>query len=250
MLDVVQRCGAHREPLLVTVVPLGDARVEVPAVVVEARRRGNLTGRGQVEALELAEAHDDVGHLHARVIDVVLHLHRRAAEAEHAREGVAQDGVADVPDVRGLVRVDGGVFDDGLAGVRRLDRQRPGEPEPGQQERGAIQEHVEVAVGGRIHAGDARHGPEGAGNLLRDGPWRLAEPAGEVERHRRPQVAERAVRRILDDDGQIGVEPVQFGQDGAHTASDLFVKGKDHDGGSLTRSKGVQYVIRIHMLTS
>ena len=33
---------ANRQPLLVAVVPLGDARVEVPAVVVEPRGIGDL----------------------------------------------------------------------------------------------------------------------------------------------------------------------------------------------------------------
>ena len=37
-------CGADLQPLLVLVVPLGDPRVEVPAVVVEARRVGDLRG--------------------------------------------------------------------------------------------------------------------------------------------------------------------------------------------------------------
>ena len=72
-----------------------------------------------VEALvlELAESHDDVGDLHARVVDVVLHFDRNAAEPLHAHERVAERGVPQVADVRGLVRIDGGVLDDGLAGV-------------------------------------------------------------------------------------------------------------------------------------
>ena len=71
--------------------------------------------------LELAEADDDVGDLHAGVVDVVLHFDRRAAEAQHAHERVAERRVAQVADVRGLVRVDGRVLDDGLVrrGARR-----------------------------------------------------------------------------------------------------------------------------------
>ena len=56
-----------------------------------------------------------VGHLHAGVVDVVLHFHAPARRAQHAHEGVAQDGVAQVADVRGLVGIDIGVLDNDLA---------------------------------------------------------------------------------------------------------------------------------------
>ena len=68
-------------------------------------------------SLEHAESDDDVGHLHAGVVDVVLHLDRDAAEAQHADERVAQRGIAQMADVRRLVRVDRRVLDDGLARV-------------------------------------------------------------------------------------------------------------------------------------
>ncbi len=59
-----------------------------------------------------------VGHLHAGVVDVVLHLDGAAARAQHAHERVAQDRVAQMADVRGLVGIDVGVLDDDLAGNR------------------------------------------------------------------------------------------------------------------------------------
>ena len=64
--------------------------------------------------LELAEADGDVRDLDAGVVDVVLDLDLAAEEAEQPAERVAERGVAQVPDVRGLVRIDGGVLDDGL----------------------------------------------------------------------------------------------------------------------------------------
>ena len=57
-----------------------------------------------------------VGHLHARVVDIVLHFHALAARAQHADEGIAQHGIAQVADVRRFVRVDVGVLDDDLPG--------------------------------------------------------------------------------------------------------------------------------------
>ena len=65
-------------------------------------------------ALELAESDDDVGDLDAGVVDVVLHFDRHAAEPLHAHERVAERRIPQVADVRRLVRVDGGVLDDGL----------------------------------------------------------------------------------------------------------------------------------------
>ena len=122
VLDVVQRGGADLRALLVALVPLGDARVEVPAVIVEARRVGDALDVVERLRLELAEADDDVGDLDAGVVDVVLHFDRRAAEAQHADERVAERGVAQVADVRRLVRIDRRVFDDGLAGSARRRR--------------------------------------------------------------------------------------------------------------------------------
>ncbi len=67
----------------------------------------------------MEESHDHVGNLDAGVVDVVLHLHGLATEAQQANERVAQDGVAQVADVRGLVGIDAGVFDQNLPAWRR-----------------------------------------------------------------------------------------------------------------------------------
>ena len=75
--------------------------------------------------LELAEPDDDVGDLDARVVDVVLHLDRRAAEPERADERVAERRVPQVADVRRLVRVDGRVLDDRLLRRTALQRAPP-----------------------------------------------------------------------------------------------------------------------------
>ena len=42
---------------------------------------------------------------------------------------------------------------------------------------------------------------ERAGNLLRDDPWRLAQPSRQLEGNWRSQVAQLTVRRILQGDG-------------------------------------------------
>ena len=56
----------------------------------------------------------DIRHLDAGVVDVVLHLDPFAERAQHAHERIAERGVAQVADVRGLVGIDVGVLDDDL----------------------------------------------------------------------------------------------------------------------------------------
>ena len=86
--------------------------------------------------LELAEADDDVGDLDAGVVDVVLDLDLAAEEAEQPAERVAERGVAQMADVRRLVRIDRRVLDDGLAARREASAAgRPLEPARGRRRR-------------------------------------------------------------------------------------------------------------------
>ena len=104
VFDGVQGGGPDLQPLLVFVVPLGDPGVEVPAVVVEAGGIGDRADLVERLVFELAEADGDVGHLDARVVDVVLDFDLAPEEAQQAAERVAERGVAQVADMRGLVR--------------------------------------------------------------------------------------------------------------------------------------------------
>ena len=61
------------------------------------------------------ESDHHVGHLDAGVVDVVLNVDGVSGGAQQANESVAQDGVAQVPDMRGLVGIDAGVLDQDLA---------------------------------------------------------------------------------------------------------------------------------------
>ena len=102
------------------------------------------------------EADDDVGDLDAGVVDVVLDADLVAAlvgvGAEEALEGVAEDGVAEVADVRGLVRVDAGVLDEAEAGAADVGVLVGGDAADGG---GAVEADVEVAGAGDFDGGDA-----------------------------------------------------------------------------------------------
>ena len=147
--------------------------------------------------LELAEADGDVGDLHAGVVDVVLDLDRAAEEAQQPPERVAERGVAQVADVRRLVRVDRGVLDDRLAGRGSRPRGAPAR-QPARSSAAPIEEEIDVAVRRRLDPRDAVDRPERAGDLLGDRARRLAQPAGQLEGERHREVAERAARRHLD----------------------------------------------------
>ena len=230
VLDVVQRGAADLQPFLVLGVPLRDSGVEVPAVIVEASGLRQRLHRRKVEPFQLAEADDDVGDLDAGVVDVVLNLDRRAPEREHAHERVAERRVAEVADVRGLVGVDCRVLDDRLDRGAIARARRIADAEPGQQERRAVEEDVEIAVRRGFDAADAVAGSEPSGDLLRDDLRRLAQPAGQLERDGHAEVAECPIRRLFDREVQRRiVKRIQLRQNGADAGTDRVVQRKNHD---------------------
>ena len=185
--------------------------------------------------LQLAEADGDVGDLHAGIVDVVLDLDLASEEPQQPAERVAERRVAQVPDVRGLVRVDGRVLDDRLALGRRRDvraerrRGRPVRGQPAHDLRRTIQEEVDVAVRRRLDPGEAFDLAERADDLLRDRARRLAQASRQLERERNGEIAERAARRHFDRDrgerrivcGNVVETPDGVG----HVASDGVLNG-------------------------
>ena len=63
----------------------------------------------------MQESDDYVRNLHARVVDVVLHVDFPAGEFQQTNERVSEDRIAQMADVRGFVGIDAGVFDQNLA---------------------------------------------------------------------------------------------------------------------------------------
>ena len=101
-LDRMQGLGAPVPARRLGLVVRGRPRVEVPAVVVEANlgvidERLNI---GRTLVLDEVEARDDIGHLHAGVVNVILYLDLVTQLAQHPYERVAQHRVAQVSDVR------------------------------------------------------------------------------------------------------------------------------------------------------
>ena len=196
VLEVVQRTRARLEVLALLLVPLGDARVQIPAVIVEPRALGDLADAGEVASFELAKPDDDVGDLHAEVVDVVLDLDWRAAKLQRARQRVAERGVAEMADVRRLVRIDRGVLDDCFFRRRRLRLQLGAYAL--EKECGTVQIEIQVAIRRGDDARDAGDRAEARRQLLRDRARRFPERTRELKRDRDGEIAERTSRWNLD----------------------------------------------------
>ncbi len=63
----------------------------------------------------MQKADNDVSDLDAGVVNIVLHIDFVAGGAEQADEGVAENCVAQMADVRSLVGIDGCMFDEHVA---------------------------------------------------------------------------------------------------------------------------------------
>ena len=139
-----------------------------------------------------------------------------------------------MPDVGGLVGVDRRVLDDGLGGdgPGRVCAWR----QSIEQEAASFEEEVQIPVGSRGHARHAFQGAERPCELLRDRPWRLAQGSRQLERDRCAEVAEVAVRRVLQGDRRSIrlLEGVERGQQAHHVRAHAFMDGQNHRTSGLT----------------
>ena len=117
-LDGFQGFAAQRQARLVFFEELRDARVEVPAEIIELRLRGKRAHFIGRFLRDMDKSDDDIRDLDAGVVDIVLHFDAAPGAAKHPHQRIAQRGVAQVADMRGLVRIDIGVFHDAFGSVR------------------------------------------------------------------------------------------------------------------------------------
>ncbi len=204
LFDFFQSLIAEFEARFVFREPLRDAGVKVPAEIVKFRRGGERFYFGERFFFEVEEAEDYVSDLHASIVDVILDFDAAARVAQQPREGVTQDRVADVSNVRGFVRIDAGVLDDGLGGVR--DGRGgfvSGFFACGAKKVGAVEKEIQVASAGHFDARDSLDRLQRVGDLLRQRAGRLPHLLGEFEAQRGGCFAHGELRRALEDDGNV-----------------------------------------------
>ena len=145
---------------------------------------------------EVMKADDDVGHLHAGVIDVVLHLHALATRAHHAHECIAQRGVAQMPDMRRFIGVDVGVLDDDLAAGRGCGFGRWGKQSL--RIAGSVDTDVDVSAAGHLERRDTRNRTNFSHQFRCNLARRLLQLFGQLECGGHGQFAEIALLGLLD----------------------------------------------------
>ena len=202
-------------------VTVGDSRVDLPAEIVEVRRRrrrnagfrqpfhhllDELIASARLDSQALGELglgqiehpYHNVGHLDPGVVDVVLDLHLGAEAAQAAAQNVAQHRVTEVADVGGLVGVDCGVLDDCFGAGQSLAGVLAGE-EAGQHQV-SVEVKIEETRTGYLDPDDLI-GPLGhVCYLLCDLPWGSLEYACQRQRSGPGEVTEFALGRHLEED--------------------------------------------------
>src|SRR6476659_9960116 len=96
-------------------IPLRSPRIQIPTIEVDpltvavefVKQCAYIPERF---SFKVQKSHDDVRDLHAGVVDVVLHGNLLPCRTQQTHECVAKNGVAQMPDMRGLVGIDAGVL--------------------------------------------------------------------------------------------------------------------------------------------
>ncbi len=149
----------------------------------------------------MQEPDHHIGDLHAGVINVVLNFNGVTRGAQQAHESIAQHGIAQVADVRGLIGIDGGVLDDSFAALGDLHGHLSGGERC--EEGRAIKEGVDIAAAGHFPAGHAFDRTYFRDDLLRDLPRRTLQSLGEFKAHWRSHLAHFDFGRLAGDDGDL-----------------------------------------------
>ena len=226
MFHGVQGLPPPRQILFVLGKMAGDARVKIPTIVIEAHVwiGEQLLHVGRRLVFQPFESNHHVGHLHARVVNNILHLYSPAARAQHTHERIAQHRVAQMSDVGGLVRIDIGVLDDNLAGNRLAGFVRC--VQYGVTVSAAIEPHVDVAVARHFERRHAFDRSQACHQIRRDRARRLLQLARQMKRHRNRKFTEGGLLGLFE--SAAGLHAI-FGPDIlGDSAGNLLFDGMKH----------------------
>src|SRR5436853_2136075 len=198
LFNRVQRLDAGLKVLFILLVPLRDAGIQVPAVVIETRLVSELFNFSARLFGQLQKADDHVGNLNAGVIDVILDVDLAAGEAQQANETVAQNRIAKVSDVRGFIRIDAGVLNQHFAGGSRKALLAIGCDRSGQF--GTIHAGINVSCTGNFQFLESGNLADAGDNLFGDPAGSLAKFFSKLEGQRKRILAQFNLGRLLDHD--------------------------------------------------
>jgi hypothetical protein len=147
----------------------------------------------------VSETDDDIGYLDTGIVDVILDVDFPAGRAKEQNEGVAEDGISKVADVGGLVWVNGGVFDQDLAGVLDWDRMFAARDDfPGHG--GPVDPGVHVPGTRDFERQKAFKGRDGGDDFFGDLAGRLAKFLRQFKGERKSVLTHFDLRWLLYDD--------------------------------------------------
>ena len=143
------------------------------------------------------QPHHHVRHLYAGVVDVVLHVDLAAGGAQQANESIAEDGIAQMPDMRRFVRVDRGVLHQNLAGVRRRHRCFRSTDDLARR-RCALDSGIDVTRSGDFEASESLWRRQFSNDLFGDLAGSLAQTLRQLKAERQSILAHLGLGRLLD----------------------------------------------------
>ena len=139
-----------------------------------------------------------VCHLHPGVVDVVLHVHFAPRELQQAHKCVAKNCVAEMSNMRSLVRIDAGVLNQNFAGGHFgrgfvIAYQRCSDC-------GTINAGIDVARSGNFKFFKALDWANTRNNLFRNFSGSLSKLLRQLKSEGQRKLAEFHLRRLFDDD--------------------------------------------------
>src|SRR5665213_2033090 len=175
----------------------------------------------------MLKAHYHIGNLHSGVVNVVLHIHFLPGSAQQLYKRVAQDCVAQVSNVRGLVGIDAGMLHQRMKsrrGTRRSLSASHSAPSSS-----SIEPRVDVSGACYVKPGKPGEFAKCTDNLLGNHLGRLAQFAGQFKCNRARQLAKLQVRRNLQRN-VFDVEIVLLLQYRAEMVAELLLQFQIHVG--------------------
>ena len=136
--------------------------------------------------------------LHAGVVDVVLHIDFAASKSQQADKRVAQNGVAQMPNMRSFVGIDTGVLDQNLSRPETL-RRRMFVFRQRRRQGPSVHPSVDVSRARNLKFLETLDRPNARNNFFRNFPRRLAQLLRQFKCERKRIFSKLHFRRLLDD---------------------------------------------------
>ena len=225
-LNCVQRFGAVRRQRRIRLVGPRNFGVEVPAVIVKPRGRvaGHLPHFSERLLLHKMESNHHIGYLHPGVVDVVLHLDPLARPAQHPHQGVAENRVSQMSDMRRFVGIDIRVLDDDLRPVAAwlatgcIQQRRPVDA--------AIETQIDEPAPGHLGRRDPGNRFPLRDQLLGNLAGGALQCLGQQKTDRQRKFAKRGLPGLLDDNGNL--DAIAFADMSGHGLVNTLCESMKH----------------------